>query len=304
MNMSDDKLPEAEEEISLVDLIYTLLEHWRVLVVLPGMLALGTWGAVSTLPSEWEARAILETGTVGTVGTVGMTKIETVPLLLERLKLRETRARAGQAFGLVRDSQDIERFIDAVSAGQVRNTDLVELKARAASRQDAEKIILAVIQVVQEDHLKAVGHIQRFFARRLEGRKREYEALKTQVEVYRGWSRTSQNIPERVYGGEGLFTAAHAAGAEIRMHQLNAEIVELEMLVSLPEARPTQIFGGVVNVPLDPVSPRRGLSVGLAALAGFFAALLFVFIHQVLRNAGKNPEAAGKLAKIRNLQVA
>jgi len=300
MGISNHKLPEAEDEIYLADLIFALFKHWRVLVAVPTIAVLGTWGVVSSFSNEWEARAILEIGTIGAAGGTGIAKVETPVMLIERLKSRALRERAGQALGLARDSQDIERFIGDVSASKVKNTDLVELKVRALSRQDAEKRIMAVIQLVQEDHLKAVEHIQQSFARRLEERKREYEALKTHIEVYRGWFKISQNTPERISGGAGLFTAAYVASVDIRLQQLVSEIADLKILVSRPMEFPTRIFGGNVYVPPKPVFPRRGLFILLAALAGLFAALLFVFVRQSLRNAGKNAEAADKVAKIRN----
>jgi capsular polysaccharide biosynthesis protein len=300
MGISNHKLPEAENEISLADLILALFKHWHVVVALPVIAVLGTWGVVSSFPNKWEARAILEIGTIGAVGGTGIAKVETPFMLIERLKLRALHERAGQALGLARDSQDIERFIGDISASRVKNSDLVELKVRALSRQDAEKRIMAIIQVVQENHLKAVEHIQQSFARKLEERKREYEALKTQIKVYRGWFKISQNVPERIFGGAELFTAAYVASVDIRLQQLVSEIADLKILVSRPLEYPTQIFGGNVYVPPKPVFPRRGLFMLLALLAGLFAALLFVFVRLSLRNTGKNAKAADKLEKIHN----
>lgn len=310
--MSNDKLPSEEEEISLVDLIYSLLEHWRVFVVLPVVVALGVWAVVSMRPDQWEARGVIEIGAIGTIGgagTVGITKIETVPMLLERINLPETRMRAGQILGSEHDKQNKELLINKISASRVRDTDLVELNVRAASRQEAEKQALAIIQAVQEGHLKEAEHVQKIIAQRLKERKYEYEALLTQIRTYRERSKASKNIRERSLGEDGLFAAyvasletAYVAGLETRMHQLAAEIAELEVSATLPTARPTQLFGGATNVTSSLVDPRRGLFVVLAWLVGFSAALLSVFIHQVLRNAGKNAETASKLAKIRNLQ--
>jgi hypothetical protein len=187
MNRTDEKLPEAEDEFPLVDLIYALLEHWRVLVALPVIVALGTWGLVSRHPGEWEARAILD------AGAVGITKIEPMPKLLNRIRLRGTRARAGQILGLARDEKGKERLINFIAVSQMKNTEQVELKVRAVSREDAEKQVLAVTQVVQEGYLKEVEGILRW-------RKGELETGETQIRTYRERSKTLKNIPERSSG--------------------------------------------------------------------------------------------------------
>ena len=44
--------------------------------------------------------------------------------------------------------------------------------------------------------------------------------------------------------------------------------------------------------------PKKALIAIIATLAAGFALLLFVFIRQALRNAGQDPEAASKIARL------
>lgn len=62
--------------------------------------------------------------------------------------------------------------------------------------------------------------------------------------------------------------------------------------------------GAVIQVldaaqpPEKKAKPKKALIAIIATLAAGFALLLFVFIRQALRNAGQDPEAAGKLARL------
>lgn len=53
------------------------------------------------------------------------------------------------------------------------------------------------------------------------------------------------------------------------------------------------------TLPIDPVSPKKGMVASIAGLASGFALLLFVFARQALRNATQDPESASKIARIR-----
>lgn len=286
MSRIDDKFSEAADGIPLVDLIYALLEHWRVLVALPVIVALGTWGLVSRHPGEWEARVILD------VETAGITKIESMPRLLNRLQLRGTRARAGQILGLARDGQDKERLINFIAVSQIKNTGQAELKVRAVSREDAEKQVLAVTQVVQEGYLKEAKEILRV-------RKGELGTVETQIRTYRERSKTPKNIPERSTGKKGQFAVADVASLKTRAHQLRSEIAKLQILVKIHSNSPTKLLDGAVSVSLYPLVPRPELFVMTAVLAGLSAALLFAVIFHALRHIGKNAETTEKLSRIK-----
>lgn len=280
MNRIDEKFLKAAGKIPLIGLIYMLLEYRRVLVALPTIAALGIWGLVSRHPGEWEARAILD------VEAAGITKIESMAHLLNRLQLRGTRARAGQILGLARDGQGKELQINFIAVSQMKDTGQVELKVRAVSREDAEKQVLAVTQVVQEGYLKEAKEILRL-------RKGELGTVETQIRTYRERSKTLKNIPERSTGEKEQFAVADVASLRTRAHQLRSEITELQKLISTHTHHPTKLLDGAVNVSSYLLSPRRGLFVLLAALAGLSAALLFVFVRHAAAHDGKNSETAG-----------
>jgi len=66
------------------------------------------------------------------------------------------------------------------------------------------------------------------------------------------------------------------------------------------QPNPNIVQVDVAKAPELKSGPKRALISVITSLATGFALLLFVFIRQAMRNAGQDPESAGKLARIRS----
>lgn len=83
------------------------------------------------------------------------------------------------------------------------------------------------------------------------------------------------------------------------LFELYAKQYELARVDESREGSTIQVVD-VAKAPDRKTSPKKGQITALATLASGFVLLVFVFIRQALRNAGKDPAAAEKLTRLRS----
>lgn len=270
-----------EDEISLLDILVTLAESWKLLVFGPliaGVLA----GALSFLwPKTFESVAIVR------LTEEEMALLHAAPVLDPLI----------EKFGYLKDADGIkddarkELKKDLLFASD-KKTKLATITAKATTPEQAqalgsaamaalllelrpkgqEKALLQKTIVINERAIEgsedAIESIQRSL-------KRGALSDQTQESAIKNLSAITSDIAKRAQENETLRQKLEARGAEVLVQQ-----------PSLPQRK---------------TSPKNGMVVLLALMASGFVLLLFVFIRKAWRNARQDAESANKMARIKSL---
>ena len=265
------------EEFSLLDLLVTLSDNLKLLIIGPllvGLCALAigfawpkTFESVAVIQSDQFPASLMTTAAVldPVIATQGLAKDDTVEEA--RSKLREQ--------------------IKAVIG---RTDKLLTLTVSAGTALQAQATANALLQQVYKESRPRANARLRLEAQLAEAQTRLKNAQSAAASLARRLESsaaiTSGNDPGRGYA-ELLNTAAEA------QKQLSALEAQLEGLIS-----PAQLIQPP-TLPEKASKPKKGLIAIGATLAMGLLLLVFVFMRQVARKTAENVRAAEKLAHIR-----
>lgn len=277
MEETQSPLSTTAEEISLLDMLVTLAENVKLLIIGPlvmGLCALGvgfvlpqTYQSVAVLQAEQSTASLMSTAAVldPVIASLGLAKDDTVEDT--RRKLRE----------------QIKTVIG-------RNDKLLTLTVSATAAQQAQAIANAVLQ---QTYLQSQpkGNVRA----RLETQLVEAQTrLKNAQDAAAGLLKRLESSGSGANGGaelaRGYADLLSATGAA--QNQISALETQLE---GLSEAMVIQ----APTLPQKASQPKKGLIAIGATLATGLVLLLFVFMRQALRNTVANETSSGKLARIR-----
>jgi capsular polysaccharide biosynthesis protein len=277
--MTEQTIPAYDDEISLLDILVTLAESWKLLVfgpVIAGVLA----GGLSFLwPKTFESVAI-----------VRMTE-EEVALLHAAPVLDLLIAKFGlvaEADGIVDDArQDLKKRITfAVD----KKTKLATITAKARTPDTAQSLGSSAIAAVLKE-LQVKGQEKALLEKTIAINNRAIASAEDAIE-------SIQHSLKRL----GASDQAQESAIK-NLAVINSDIVKLsqenEQLRQKLEPKGAEVFVQEPNLPQRKVSPKRSLVVLLAVLASGFALLLFVFIRKAWASAAQDAESASKLANIK-----
>lgn len=277
MNEEMQNVFPAKEEVGLLDLLVTLAENVKLLIIgslLVGLCALGisfmlpqTYQSVAVLQAEQATASLMVTAAVldPVIGTLGLAKDDTVEDARRKLEaqiktaigrndklltLTVTDRTAQQAQAIANDvlQQTYQQSRPKGTARARLETQLAEAQARFKNAQDASAGLLKRLE------LNSTG-------------------ASSSAEVARGYAE--------------LLSATGAAQNQISALEAQLEGLSQAMLIQSP------------TLPLKAISPKKGLIAIGATLAAGLVLLLFVFVRQAQRNSAANPGVAVKWARIR-----
>lgn len=277
MEETQSPLSTTAEEISLLDMLVTLAENVKLLIIGPlvvGLCALGigyvlpkTFQSVAVLQAEQSTASLMSTAAVldPVIASLGLAKDDTVEDA--RRKLRE----------------QIKTVIG-------RNDKLLTLTVSATAAQQAQAIANAVLQ---QAYLQSQpkGNVRA----RLETQLAEAQTrLKNAQDAAAGLLKRLESSGSGATGGAelargyaDLLSATGAAQNQISVLETQLEGLSEAMLIQAP------------TLPQKASQPKKGLIAIGATLATGLVLLLFVFMRQALRNTVANETSSGKLARIR-----
>ena len=271
------QIPEhAEDEISLLDLLQTIVDNLRLLVISPILVGLLSYCVALVVPKTYESTAILksEQNLAGQMLTASV--------------LDPIAAKLGYVPNMAADDAR-DQLKKEVKVSFNAKDKLVTLTAQATSPQAA--------QALANDWLAQI-YVQ---AQPRDSEKQSLQKQLTQLQAREKELTQSARILERrleQVSGNGVSEVAQGYAQLIgviektQQSQINVEKelkgIDSSYLIQSP------------TLPTKKIAPKRSLIALIAALATVFAMLLFVFIRQALRNAMQNEESA---AKIKALQV-
>jgi uncharacterized protein involved in exopolysaccharide biosynthesis len=279
--------PQADDEISLLDLLNTITENLRLLILGPLLAGIAALGVGYTLTPTFESRAVLrfevdKDKPTGMNSELAVAIAHSEEVLLALLPSAPWVEQTDSRTATLKDMRDL------IQPSHNKKDGTFALTVKAPSGPQAQALNQAAIAQLRDKSQpkgKLLSELQA----------REQAATVTLDELSKILPELTQKSITR--GPESETAARTYSLLSQQRAAAQREINELK--------NRTQPFGAEAiiqapSLPDTPVKPRKGLIAIVTALATGFALLLFVFVRQALRNAAKNPEDAGRLASIRS----
>jgi uncharacterized protein involved in exopolysaccharide biosynthesis len=273
--MTDPTHYPEDDEISLLDLLQTIAENLRLLVIGPLVVGLLAIAWTSFMPKTYESTAILksEQNIAGQMLTAAV--LDPIAAKWGYTPAMETDAAQDKLKGLIKahyNAKDKTLTVAAQGrtpqAAQSLATDLLAATFVQTQPRGSEKQSLAKQLDQLQTREKELTQTAKILERRLE-------------------QATGNGVSEVAQGYVNLMGVID----KTQSSQIEVE-KKLKGLDSSEVLQPP-------TLPTKKVAPKRGFITMMATLATGIALLIFVFIRQALRNASQDAESAAKLARIR-----
>lgn len=274
-HVSETIQPAQQEEIDLLDILVTLAENIKLLILGPLLVGLCALGIAYIVPQTFESIAVLKA------------EQATASLMTTAAVLNPVAAE----LGLTQEDSPEEarrRLREQIKVAVGRNDKLLTLTVSAPTPHQAQIVADAVLrQTYQQSRPKASE------LARLEVQLKGAEARIKNAEDAAGALLKRMELSGAGGGAElargygELLTVAAAAQKQVAELQALIEGVTDAQLVQAP------------TLPQKASKPKKGLIAIGATLAAGLALMLFVFVRQAVRGAAKDADAASKLARIR-----
>jgi len=271
---------EHDDEISLLDILVTLAESWKLLVFCPlvvGVLA----GALSFLwPNTYESVAIVR------ISEEESALLHSAPVLDSLIT----------KFDLLKESNGFQegarlRLKARLTIVVDKKTKLATLVAKARTPQDAQALGAAAIEVLLKEFV-------------VKGKDKE-AVLKT-IAINQQAMDVAQDAIEslqRSLKRGGALADLQQESAIKNLTSLNVEVASraqsIADLTRRLEPRGEEIYVQKAGVPEHKISPTRSFVVVLAVLASGFALLVWILVSKAWRSALQDSEFAGKVNAIK-----
>jgi capsular polysaccharide biosynthesis protein len=278
--MTEQTIPTYEDdEISLLDILVTLAESWKLLVFGPLIAGVLAGGLSFLWPKTFESVAIVRL----TEEEVAL--LHAAPVLdplIEKFGL------LAEADGIVDDARQglKKRLTFTVD----KKTKLTTITAKARTPDAAQALGSSAIAVMLKE-LQVKGQEKALIEKTIAINNRAIASAEDAVEsIQRSLKK-------------GVLTDQAQESAIKNLASVNSDIAkrgqENEVLFNKLAPKGPEVFVQEASLPQRKVSPKRSLVVLLAMLASGFALLIFVFIRKAWAQAAQDAESASKLASIR-----
>jgi LPS O-antigen subunit length determinant protein (WzzB/FepE family) len=270
-----------EDEISLLDILVTLAESWRLLVFGPLIAAVLAGGLSFLLPKTYESVAI-----------VRMTEAE-----LALLNAAPVLDPLIEKFGLLPEfdgvQDDARLHLAKKLVGKVdKKTGLATITASANAPERAQELGKAAIHAL----LKALlpkGKNKDQIEQQILSNERIIASSSDAIE------QLQKQIGKAGQNDVGLdMVMKHYATLTADVASKQLQNIELKKSLAV---RGDEVYVQQPSLLQRKTSPKKGMVVLLALLASGFALLLFVFIRKAWRNALQDAEVASKIVRIKSL---
>ena len=275
LHVSEAIQPIQQEEIDLLDILVTLAENIKLLILGPLLVGICAMGIAYILPQTFESIAVLkaEQATASLMTTAAVLNPVAAELGLTQEESPEEARR---------------RLREQIKVAVGCNDKLLTLTVSAPTPHQAQIVADAVLrQTYQQSRPKASE------LARLEVQLKGAEARIKNAEDAAGALLKRMELSGAGGGAElargygELLTVAAAAQKQVAELQALIEGLTDAQLVQAP------------TLPQKASKPKKGLIAIGATLAAGLALMLFVFVRQAVRGAAKDADAASKLARIR-----
>jgi uncharacterized protein involved in exopolysaccharide biosynthesis len=278
--MNETPVSAMDDEIDLLDLLVTVAESWKLLVIAPVLIGIAAFTGASFLkPNVYQSSAILRLA-------------EDQAALLHSAVILDPLA---ESFGYLSEAEGVrddarEALKMDLASSVDKRTKLVTITAKSTSAEQAQKLnqqaterLLAELTPKGQDKANILQLIQ-IREQAISIAENSFEQL---VQAFPKGSVGASNAEQAVTSIASLVTL-------VLDNKKAIQEMEQQLLIKGPE-----VFFQTPTLAQKPMPRKRAMVAVIAALASGFALLLFVFIRKALINAGANPESAKKIAQIK-----
>ena len=257
-----------DDEISLYDIWQMLVEGWRWIFggTVVGVIVAGGYLAVT--PPQYEAMTLVQIGQVGQVGQVGAAPVEAPARVIERVMFPTFKAAMVKKLGWDGDNDARGSvYASTLKANIAKGTDLIELRVRGLTRDEAGSSLNATIEYLAVLH-KAVAQpmVESLQAELKEITAEATGTGKVLAELERAAQLQRQLAPRDRFS-ESILYAQLSATNENRVRELRRRETQYRELISLTGKAVTAAFSEP-SVPASPVLPKKAQTLMLAMLGG------------------------------------
>lgn len=267
--------PVQQEEIDLLDILVTLAENIKLLILGPLFVGICALGIAYIVPQTFESIAVLkaEQATASLMTTASVLDPVAADLGLTKVDSAE-------------EARKLLREQIKVSVG--RNDKLLTLTVSAPAPQQAQAIANAVLQQTYVQSRPKGSDLTRLEIQLKDAKARTKSAEDAAGALLKRMeSNGAAGSTESARGYAELLNVAAAAQNQVAALQAQLEGLTDAQLIQAP------------TLPEKASKPKKGLIVIGATLAAGLALMLFVFVRQAVRGAAKDAGAASKMARIR-----
>ena len=267
--------PVQQEEIDLLDILVTLAENIKLLILGPLFVGICALGIAYIVPQTFESIAVLkaEQATASLMTTASVLDPVAADLGLTKVDSAE-------------EARKLLREQIKVSVG--RNDKLLTLTVSATAPQQAQAIANAVLQQTYVQSRPKGSDLTRLEIQLKDAKARTKSAEDAAGALLKRMeSNGAAGSTESARGYAELLNVAAAAQNQVAALQAQLEGVTDAQLIQAP------------TLPEKASKPKKGLIAIGATLAAGLALMLFVFVRQAVRGAAKDAGAASKMARIR-----
>lgn len=268
-----------EDEISLLDILVTLAESWKLLVLGPLVAGVLAGGLSFLWPNTYESVSIVRLNEEEAALIHAATVLD--PLIAKFDLLKE-------ADGIHEDARKdlTKKLVIAID----KKTKLATLTAKARTPEQAQALGAAAIEAVLQE-LRVKG--------------KEKEAILKSIAINQQAISVAEDALENVQKSlkRGAMADLQQESAIKNLSSLNAEIATKTQdnadLARKLETRGDEVYVQKASLPERKSAPKRSLVVIIAVLASGFALLMFVFVRKAWRGASQDADASAKIAVIK-----
>ena len=267
--------PVQQEEIDLLDILVTLAENIKLLILGPLFVGICALGIAYIVPQTFESIAVLkaEQATASLMTTASVLDPVAADLGLTKVDSAE-------------EARKLLREQIKVSVG--RNDKLLTLTVSAPAPQQAQAIANAVLQQTYVQSRPKGSDLTRLEIQLKDAKARTKSAEDAAGALLKRMeSNGAASSTEWARGYAELLNVAAAAQNQVAALQAQLEGLTDAQLIPAP------------TLPEKASKPKKGLIAIGATLAAGLALMLFVFVRQAVRGAAKDAGAASKMARIR-----
>jgi len=264
-----------DDEISLLDLLATITENLRLLVIGPLVVGLTALGFSFVMTPTFESRSVLRLGE-NTIGLLASDDLLT-PLLPLAPWIDSKAPRTAQ----------LSALRELIKPTFNKKDGLLVLTVSGPSPEQTQKLHLSTIDELRKQLLP-------------KGRSLE------QTEQRRKLAQATLDELNAVIPALSLNVVRPSADSEASSRAysllLQQRLVAQQTLQDIENSlKPfgDEVFAQMPNLPDKTVKPKKAMIAIVATLAAGFALLLFVFVRHAMRNAAHNPQDAQRLQTIK-----
>jgi uncharacterized protein involved in exopolysaccharide biosynthesis len=267
-----------DDEIDLLDLLVTIAENIKLLVLGPIVAGLLALGVSFTLPNTFESKAVINANKEGIDPNV-LVSMATTAAVLEPVR---------QQIGFepeLSTERALTELRNSIKASLGRSDKLITVTVTAPSAEQAQRTNQALLVELFKQSQPRGADLSRLSAR-LEFEK---EALTKVLSL-------EEELIAIIKSGKesDLLSATYVNVTTIK----GSHFAMIQSLEAQIEGLAQNALVQPATLPEKPLSDKNVLVATIIALATGFALLLFVFVRQAWRNVGANAEAADKQARI------